>query len=333
METGLYSNIILSRVRLARNLVDHPFFIDNSAVARDVIKKVNTALVKVDTFNLYCMSNLSALKLEAMKEKYLISQNLIDNYEKGAVLINPDETISIMVNEEDVIREQCFLRGLRIQEAYERLDKIDDELSKHLNFAYDNKLGYLTSCPTNLGTGLRASVMMFLPALSESGKIRKVIKKVKELGLTVRGVYGEGSKAEGYMYQVSNEVTLGISEKDIINGVEEAVKDIAELEVEEMNVYYPKIKLQTKDRCKRSFGILTNCSILSYSEFLEHMANVKLGTLLGFLKFKSIEALDDIIVNARPMVLCEEYGKQLSAIERDIYRAEVVNMKLQKIKE
>ncbi|MBR2614215.1 MAG: protein arginine kinase [Clostridia bacterium] len=327
------NNVILSRVRLARNLKDHPFYIQNKEKAREIVKKVNTALVKADTFNLYYMSNLSPLKLEEMKERYLISQNLIENYENGAVLINQDESVSIMVHEEDVIREQCFLRGLRIKEAYEKLDKIDDELSKKLPFAYDERLGYLTACPTNLGTGLRASVMMFLPALTESGKIRSVIKRVKELGLTVRGVYGEGSKAEGYMYQISNEVTLGITESDIIETITETAKEIAELERRVQETFYQKRRLETLDRCKRAYGILTNSALLSYSEFLELMASVKLGANLGFLKFKNVEALDDIIINARPMILCSEYGKELSPVERDVYRAEVVNIKLQKIKE
>ena len=327
------NNVILSRVRLARNLKDHPFYIQNKEKAREIVKKVNTALVKADTFNLYYMSNLSPLKLEEMKERYLISQNLIENYENGAVLINQDESVSIMVHEEDVIREQCFLRGLRIKEAYEKLDKIDDELSKKLPFAYDERLGYLTACPTNLGTGLRASVMMFLPALTESGKIRSVIKRVKELGLTVRGVYGEGSKAEGYMYQISNEVTLGITESDIIETITETAKEIAELERRVQETFYQKRRLETLDRCKRAYGILTNSALLSYSEFLELMASVKLGANLGFLKFKNVEALDDRIINARPMILCSEYGKELSPVERDVYRAEVVNIKLQKIKE
>ncbi|MBE5756707.1 MAG: ATP--guanido phosphotransferase [Clostridiales bacterium] len=331
--TSPNSNIILSRVRLARNLKDCPFYIQDREKARDIVKKVNTALVKADTFNLYYMSNLSPLKLQEMKERYLISQNLIDNYENGAVLINQEESLSIMVHEEDVIREQCFLRGLRLKEGYEKLNKIDDELSKKLSFAYDERLGYLTACPTNLGTGLRASVMMFLPALTESGKIRNVIKRVKELGLTVRGVYGEGSKAEGYTYQISNEVTLGVTEEEIIDTITETAKEIAELEKRIQETFYQKRRLETLDRCKRAYGILTNSALLSYSEFLSLMASVKLGANLGFLKFKNVEALDDIIINARPMILCSEYGKELSPVERDIYRAEVVNMKLQKIKE
>ena len=201
-------NIVMSRVRLARNLKNYPFKVENPALAKDLVKKVYRALVKSDTFNLYFMSNMSDVKLEAMKERHLISQNLIDNRSCGAALINQDESVSIMVNEEDVIREQCFMKGLRLNEAYKRLDKIDDDLEKNLELAFDSKLGYLTACPTNLGTGLRASVMLFLPALTVSGKISALIKEANKLGLTVRGLYGEGSEAEGYMYQMLTLIIL-----------------------------------------------------------------------------------------------------------------------------
>ena len=199
-------NIITSRVRLARNLKDLPFSLD-PVTAKEVVKKVNRALVKTDTFNLYFVANLDDVALEAMKERHLISQNLIENRESGAALVNTDESISVMVNEEDVIREQCFMKGLSLSEAYKRLNVIDDEIAKNIDVAFDDDLGYLTACPTNLGTGMRASVMMFLPALTESGKIKGLIEEVSGLGLTVRGVYGEGSKAEGCIYQISNEVT------------------------------------------------------------------------------------------------------------------------------
>ena len=159
-------NVVMTRVRLARNLRDYPF--QNNAVdAKEIVKKVNRALLKCDTFNLLFMSNFDMLSLESLKEQHLISQALIDNKISGAALINGDKSISVMVNEEDVIREQCFMRGLRLTEAYKKIERIDNELSKNLNFAFDKRLGYLTACPTNLGTGLRASVLLFLPALTE----------------------------------------------------------------------------------------------------------------------------------------------------------------------
>lgn len=326
-------NIVMTRVRLARNLSGYPFKVKNTVAAREIIKKVNRALVRSDTFNLFYMSNLSDLKLEAMKERHLISQNLIDNRECGAVLINVDESISVMVNEEDVIREQCFMKGLRLSEAYKRLSRIDDDLEKNLNIAFSSELGYLTACPTNLGTGLRASVMLFLPALTESGKIGALVKEVSKLGLTVRGLYGEGSDAEGYMYQISNEVTLGVSEEKILSEVESTVQDICIAERDEMKRLFAKNELKTMDRSKKAYGILTNAVMLSYSEFLSNIALVKLGVMMGYINILHVEEIDDLIIKARPANICEQYGKLLSAIDRDLYRAEMVGRKLIKLTE
>ena len=325
--------IIRSRVRLARNLRDYPFKVKSDADAHEIVKKVNRALVKAGTFNLYFISNLSGLKLEAMKEKYLISQNLIDNGEFGAVLINSDESVSVMVHEEDVIREQCFMKGLRLSEAYKRLTQIDDELAKNLDIAYSERFGYLTACTTNVGTGLRASVMLFLPALTLSGKIKRIAGEIAEYGLTVRGAYGEGSTAEGYAYQISNEVTLGVSEYEIIKRVEDAVSSICELERSETARIFGKTELKTMDRVKKAFGVLTNAVLLPYNEFLTHISEVKLGANLGLIDFKDVGEIDDLIVNVRPAILCEQYGKRLSETDRDLLRAEIVGKKLLKIKE
>ena len=333
LNPDLYAgNIIISRVRLARNLKGLPFSLDERN-AKDVVKKVNRALVKTDTFNLYFVSNLDEITLEAMKERHLISQNLIDNRESGAALINSDESLSIMVNEEDVIREQCFMKGLRLSEAYKRLDVIDDELAKNLDIAFDENLGYLTACPTNLGTGMRASVMLFLPALTESGRIEELVDEVSEMGLTVRGLYGEGSSAEGCMYQISNEITLGISEYDIIKSVEEAVLSICRVERELEEKLYVKKELITMDRAKKAYGVLTNAVLLPYSEYLSLIARVKLGAMLGMINISDTAALDELTVAVRPANLCVQYGRPLTDTDRDLFRAELVGKKIAKLKE
>ncbi len=329
----LLGNIVMTRVRLARNLNGYPFRVLDEKTAREIVKKVNRALVGCDTFNLYYMSNLDEITLEAMKERHLISQNLIANKRCGATLVNIDESISIMINEEDIIREQCFMKGLRLFEAYKRLDKIDDELSKNLDIAFSSKYGYLTACPTNVGTGLRASVMLFLPALTESGKIRSIIRQVEKIGLTVRGLYGEGSDAEGYMYQVSNEITIGISEYDILKRVEDAVIKICTAERELMEALYTKNELKTMDRAKKSFGVLTNAVMLSYGEFLGKIAEVKLGAMLGMININDIESIDQLIISVRPAMLCHNYGRKLSQLDRDLLRAEIVGQKLLKLKD
>ena len=326
-------NIIMTRIRLARNLSGYPFKISNPAVAKEIVKKVNRALVRTDTFNLFFVSNLSDIKLEAMKERHLVSQNLIENADCGAVLINQDESISVMVNEEDHIREQCFVSGLHLTEAYERLNKVDDDLAKNLDISFDNRFGYITACPTNLGTGMRASVMMFLPALTESGKIGALIREVAKLGLTVRGLYGEGSQAEGYIYQISNEVTLGVSEEQILREVEATVLDICAAERDEMKRLYVRNELKTMDKTRKSYGVLTNAVMLEYGEFLSHIAQVKLGAMLGMIDIADLNAIDELIIRVRPANVCEQYGKKLSALNRDLFRAEIVGKKLSKLKE
>ncbi len=324
-------NIITSRIRLARNLKDYPFKTDRVDVAREIVKKVNRALVKCDTFNLYYVKNLSDVTLEAMKEKHLISQNLIENRDCGAVLINQDESVSVMINEEDVIREQCFEKGLRLQEVYKRLDVIDDELAKNVDIAFSDGLGYLTACPSNVGTGLRASVMLFLPALSISNKMRELMTEVSRLGLTIRGIYGEGSNSEGYVYQISNEVTLGVSEYDIIRSVEDTVEKICIAERDEMEHVFLKNQFKTMDMAKKSYGILTNAVLLNYNEFLINIANVKLGGMLGMINIVDITQIDELMTEVRPANLTVKSGKRLSKLERDLYRAEIVKKSLNKM--
>lgn len=326
------NNIVLSRVRLARNIKGRPFYVSDKKTAAQIVKDVTKAAARAEKFSLYYLSMMNAAEREALKEKHLVSSALIENAAFSAVLINGDESVSVMIHEEDVLREQCFMRGLTLNEAYKRLDRLDDELSKNIDFAFDGRWGYLTACPTNVGTGLRASVMLFLPALTESGKIREVAREVERLGLTVRGAYGEGSRAEGNLYQVSNEVTLGVSEREVISGVEEAVLRVCECEREMSKAFYAENMLETENKCRRALGILENSVLLSYGEFLEYISHVKLGVSLGFFDFENPQAIDDLTITARPANLCVRYGRQLSEQERDYYRADFVKNSIAKIR-
>lgn len=326
-------SVIISRVRLARNLTGAPFYIDNPVLARDIISKVDRALKLIEPLKLYKTADLTALELEALKERHLISNALIENKLCGAVLISEDESLSVMVNEEDVLREQCFLEGFSLYEAYKRIQIIDDELNKNLNIAFDEQFGFLTACPTNLGTGLRASVMMFLPALTEGGKIKSLIKEMKKLGLTVRGIYGEGSEAEGFIYQISNEVTLGVSEYQIIEEVSNTVEKILLAEKDEMErLYTGKNELSLIDKAWRSFGILTHAVLLEYGEFLKHISWVKLGAMLKVIPIKETYKLDRLIISVRPANLCVKQGKRLTSTERDLLRAKIVADKLKRLR-
>lgn len=324
-------NIITTRIRIARNVWNYPFKVQDAKTANDIVKKVNRALIKCGTFNLYCMRNLTRIETEAMKAKHLISQSLIDNREFGVALINEDESISVMVHEEDVIREQCFMKGLRLFEAYKRLDAIDDELAKNIDFAYDQDLGYLTACPTNVGTGLRASVMVFLPALTISGRINRISDELEGLGLTVRGIYGEGSDGEGYIYQISNQLTLGVNEQKVLSVVEEAVLSVCEEERKQLSKLLSKREIYVMNEAKKSYGILTNAIMLSYKEALNHISNVKLGAMVGMLNISDVESLDELIVACNPALIIKQYGRVLSEMDRDLFRAEIINKKLKKI--
>lgn len=228
----LESTIVSTRVRLARNIAGYPFpsKLKNTEQAKEIIRLVNTEASRVGVFNLYFMDAVSDIVARCLMEDHLISADLIANKKYGAALIDEEEKFSIMINEEDHLREQYLLRGFRLNRAYEKISAMDDMLSKSIRFAYDKQLGYLTACPTNLGTGLRASVMLFLPGLTRLNKMNNLIHHISRLGLTVRGVYGEGSVAEGYMYQISNEVTLGVEEETILSEVENAVLEVVGLE-------------------------------------------------------------------------------------------------------
>lgn len=327
------SRIVAStRIRLARNIEGYvfPSKLKSEKEAKEIIRLVTSGLSRLDGFDydqfkVYYMDAVSPEEAQILKENHLISPNLINNKRIAAAIINNDESVSIMVNEEDHLREQCILKGFELETAYHTMAKIDARLSNSMKFAFDEQLGYLTACPTNLGTGLRASVMAFLPALTINGVMPKVYRSISRLGLTVRGVYGEGSEAEGYMYQISNEVTLGVTEREILKQVGDVVKKVAELEEgERLNLLKGESSLDVKDNCLRALGILTNCAKLSTSELLKLSANVKLGACLGFIKLSDFSQIDEIVIKMRPANINAAAGRELTPLERDIYRAEYV---------
>ena len=239
MINNIESTVASTRIRLARNLEGYPFpnRLNDAEQAREIVRAVQAAASRIRSFRLYRMDVISEDVAQAICDDHLISAQLAANRAFGAALIDeegdgedPAGKFSIMLNEEDHLREQYILPGLNLPLAYRRLSAVDDELSKTLPFAFDRTLGYLTACPTNLGTGMRASVMLFLPGLTRTNKMDRLILEISQLGHTVRGVYGEGSAAEGYMYQVSNEVTLGVSEDYILNEVQRAALEMVNLE-------------------------------------------------------------------------------------------------------
>ena len=320
----IFKNVAVStRMRLARNFADYPFpnRLKDERAAREIVRLIAAELNYRDTFDLYFMNNISEEKAAFLKERYLISQDLIENRRISAALISRDESISVMINEEDHIRAQYFMRGCDLERVYERISGIDDIMSESIPFAYDEEFGYLTACPTNLGTGLRASVMLFLPALTRRNLMRGISPELSRLGLTVRGAFGEGSGTEGELYQISNEVTLGISEAEILSVVDRAVSTVVEFEKRERERMKAEEGVALKDKVFRAYGVLTNCMKIERNEFMRLMADVKLGVAVGFFQGNTAE-LDDLIVAMRPANINRLNGAPLSQEECDIYRAE-----------
>ena len=327
------STVISSRIRLARNLSGYPFPGKSLTIAGadDIIKKVSLQLEKTGRYKIFQMKTLHPVEIQVLKEKYLVSSDLMDKKDIGAVMISEDESVAVMINEEDHLREQCILKGFKLSEAYEKISAIDDVLSEGLNYAFDEDFGYLTACATNLGTGMRASVMMFLPAITRLRIEEDLFSDVKKLGLTVRGAFGEGSDARGSLYQISNQVSLGVSESEILTNVEYTARTLSEIEIKQREALYERDPVRIQDECGRAYGILTNASLLSSAEFASLLADVKLGCYYGVIKLDEPEKLDDMEVTMRPAHINMMAREELSSEERDFFRAEFVRKTLRKM--
>ncbi|MGN1259269.1 MAG: ATP--guanido phosphotransferase [Christensenellales bacterium] len=322
-EQDLYQNVVItSRIRVARNVKGISFALNKDLAKReDLISKVAVALMPLGKYKVYKISALSEVDSKVMFGKHLISKDLINNKQSGAVIIRNDEKVSVMVNEEDHIREQCILPGMQLDKAFSLINEIDDELSSKLDFAYSDKYGYLTSCVTNVGTGLRASVMLFLPALTLQSEIDGIINAVKSKGLTVRGVTGEGSASLGYMYQVSNAISIGISEREIISMVNSAVTRICELEQVARKKILETNPEYVTDLSWRAYGILTNCYTIDYEEFMKLAGEVKLGIALGLIVLTDNSFIDKLIDYCSDSAIIKLCGKNLSDEEIGQFRA------------
>ncbi|AEF16357.1 MULTISPECIES: protein arginine kinase [Thermoanaerobacterium] len=322
--------VISSRIRLARNLSDIPFpSVMTESEAEKVKESVKKAIFDSKTilstqFLEYDMKKITPLERQSLVERHLISPDLAQNTKNGSALIKNDGTVSILINEEDHLRIQTIFNGLNLKEAWDLADKIDDLIEENISYAFDEKLGYLTACPTNVGTGIRASVMVHLPALTITGQIGNVLNSVSKIGIAVRGMYGEGTQSLGDIYQISNQVTLGQSEIDIIENLEGIVKQIISNERKSREDLYKKRKVQIEDRIGRSYGLLTNAKVMSTQEFMKLISDVRLGAVLNIVNL-DIQKIDEITTHIQPGNLQKIIGKQLEPYERDIKRAEYVS--------
>lgn len=329
----IYDNIaISSRIRLARNVDGLKFYtklqsdIDASYITGSIMK----TLEKFDVFNFISLKDLTLNECNALFEQHLISRELIENKDISGVAISEDGKIIVMVNEEDHIREQCIENGFNLYKPYRRLCKIDDEIISSLPIAFDKNLGFITASPSNLGTGMRASVMLFLPACELSGKINEIFKDAKENGLTIRGIYGEGSKALGYFYQISNQSSLGLDEDEIIDKVSDFIYELCQIESSMRKRLLEEEYDKYKDMTLRAYGILTNCFTLDENEMMNLLAKVKLGQVLGFIDIYSEEKYQKLFYEGASANLKEIFEFSDKKKEK-IIRAEYISNKVREL--
>lgn len=316
--------IVSTRIRLARNIGNYPFpaMLNEAgrekvtAEIKDAVLNSNSTLSKEFTF--LDMKELDQSERRKLGEKHLISPDMMNN-PRGSCLIGKEETMSIMLMEEDHLRIQIILGGLKLKEAWETASRVDDVIEERVNYAFSEEFGYLTACPSNTGTGMRASVMMHLPALTMTNNIDKIISSASALGLTVRGLYGEGSKAYGNLYQLSNQVTLGLTEAEIVENVENIAEQIKKYELEVRKNLEGNDDLA--DKLCRSYGIIKFARKISSKEAKSLISDVILAKNMGIIDIKDTPLME-LMVECEPALLME--GEKMSAEERDKKRAEML---------
>lgn len=324
-----YETVLSSRIRLARNISGYPFGARlSSEKASELIEKISPVLEN-GGFTKIDFTKLSRNEAASYVEKHLVSREFAEKSTPHTLMLNQSCGYSVMLCEEDHMRMQCILPGLALTEAYSSLCKLDDLIDQSFEVAYDEELGYLTHCPTNLGTGMRASVMMFLPALTMAGRIGGLANQLSKIGLTMRGLYGEGTASQGSIYQISNQITLGITEEESIKKLEDVVKQLTESE----NNYRKQITKEKNpaviDKICRAEGTLRHAFMLSSSEFISLFSDVRLGIGLGIIKDIDCDALGELFTEVMPATLslsAENTPKDRK--ERDILRAERIRDRL-----
>ena len=328
-KAGANSDVIIStRVRLARNLTDYPFPNRMTAEQKaEVEKKVCDALLNSNSaiasvFGFMPLDEMTREQAVSLVERHIVSPAFISNAKGRGVLISKDESISIMLNEEDHVRIQILREGLALEEAAEFADRVDTLLNEGLHFAFDPELGYLTQCPTNLGTGMRASVMMHLPALTESGAMGRISANLSKLGLVIRGTFGEGSNVVGAMYQLSNQITLGLSEKEAVENLQNITLQLMQEERKARKSMVQNIAVQ--DKIGRAAGIIRGAKVLSCEEYMAMISSVRLGLAEGILSGVTLEEIQALTAAVQPATLAAENGGNVPAAQRDILRASKV---------
>jgi protein arginine kinase len=331
--TGPNSNIVMSsRIRLARNLEKSAFpNRANKKQSEENLIKIKAAIQKINLLkkSLYLnLNDLDNIDKQFLIERHLMSREHALRPDNKSVIISEEEIVSIMINEEDHLRIQVMRSGFDLFGAWEIIDRIDNELSEKLKFAYLPEWGYLTACPTNTGTGMRGSVMLHLPALVMTKQINKILTAIAKLSFTTRGLYGEGTQASGNFFQVSNQVSLGHSEIEILENIRGLIKQVIEQEEQARKILLQEHRQFLQDRIYRALGTLRNARIISSQETIELLSMVRLGIDIGIIRDLDRKLINELFIIIQPAHLQKIEGKKLTAEERDVKRAKLIREKL-----
>lgn len=326
LETTNEDAVISTRIRLARNISGIPFINKMSNenantvinIVRDAIQNTNYGL------KVMLLKDMDDITKLSLVEKHIISPEFaLNKTETGAIAINNEENICIMINEEDHLRIQVFSAGLELENALNLAIEIEESIGKKVNYAYNEKYGFLTSCPSNVGTGLRVSAMMHLPALTKTRNIEKVLNVVNGFGMNIRGIYGEGTNSKGNMYQISNKQTLGITEEETIKNLKAITDRVIEQEKLARKIL-TKETIELEDEVYRAYGLLTNCKKISSDECMLLLSEIRLGLDLGIIKEISQAILNKLEIYTKPANLQKRLGQVFTANQRDVKRAEII---------
>jgi protein arginine kinase len=330
---GAFSNIVMSsRIRLARNLAQKPF--PNKARKKELNEILATVLSATENIEFFKKSVLLKInELDNVDKQFLIERHLMShehasNPEGKALIVSEEEVLSVMINEEDHLRLQVMQSGFNLNETWEIANTIDDALSQRLDFAYSLHWGYLTACPTNTGTAMRGSVMLHLPALVMTKQINKVMAAISKLNFASRGFYGEGTQASGNFYQISNQVSMGHTESDVLQNINGLIRQVIEQEEQARQALLVQNKPMVEDKIFRSYGILKNAHIISSQETVELLSMVRLGVDLDIVKDVDRNSINELFIMIQPAHLQKIEGKKLSASERDTKRASLIREKI-----
>ena len=320
--------VLSSKILLSRNFSDLPFPNKlNYIKGRDNGKNIYNVLkneLNDEEITLYEIWNTKEEFGKQYLERDLITEELIKNSDKSSFILNKEENISIMINEKDHINLQCISEGLNLEEAFERAINIDDKIEQNFDYAFDENLGYLTASPENIGTGMKASVVLHLPALTMSEEIKKISKNLSKVGLNIKGIYLDDSKVYGNLYRITNKVSLGLSEEDIINKLKQEVLNIIKEENKFREILLSKCKYELEDKVYRSYGILRSAVLLDYKETVELISNVRLGVELSFMDIDQ-NSLDKLLMLISDASLQSYLGRYLDSKEIKFERARLVN--------